>query len=376
MEIKIGNQTFSEAQLKQMAEQLDKNCAKSNAHGYHKFLKETKLNNTSLIEFIRELQKLSAKNKYNESGKLNLTEQQQFNLTIEFFKNLDEKLGALVESILSRKNKNYKLKIDPNGHAHAGHNNKDDFIEIVVDLNGTLGGFVTLPHELAHAVSTHHTKLLDLVSNIKTAEQTRDKQQFEKAENEFNIFTKSLGEYNKDCVGEIESHIVERLFYRFLLKNGVITDADYQNYRVEAMNSFNSNLNQVSEEYQVLSHLPCPITFDAAMEYAQKLLAKKSYNLLGRMHTMADPDPKHDAVKSEYAMRYIVAEIVATEWMEIYEQCNKNERQQMKQQFVEYLSKTADFNVEDATQFLLNKSLVQTIEDFLSALQTNANYGC
>ena len=145
------------------------------------------------------------------------------------------------------------------------------------------------------------------------------------------------------------------------------------------MNSFNSNLNQVSEEYQVLSHLPCPITYEAAIEYAQKLLTEKSYNLLGRMHKMSEkfnPKIENTPVKSEYAMRYILAEIVATEWIEVYEKSNKNERQQMKQQFVEYLSKTADFNIEDASQFLLNKSLAEAIGDFLSALQNNSNCGC
>lgn len=371
MKIKLGNKVFDENELRAMVKELNSNCAFVNAHGYNKFLNKTKINGVGLIDLLKELRIQTSHKDYKEQTRsLGLTQKQQFKIVIDFFNSLDKDMGKFVKSILHEKNENYKLHITTEGGSHAGHHGENEYIDIFVELKDTVDNLHQLPHELAHAMSGHHTQVLEYIKKLKEAEKTNDPQQIELAKNNLNKFTSSLGRYDKDCVGEIESHIVERLFYKYLLDNKIISKDDYKNYRYGAMNSFDSNLKQILEENKILNHLPCPITFEAALDYAQILQQAKSFELLGRMHTMSKPGRFQGSgqIKSEYAMRYVVAEMVASQWYDLYKASNEEEKQKMIKHFKKYLTKTGEFNVEDATKFLLNKSFAETIDGFFEKL--------
>lgn len=375
MDITIGNQTFDDTTLKQMAQTLNKNCDRVKAHGYNKFLEQTELNGIPLIEVIKALSDEAKTNKYVDSRSLGLSKTQQFDLVTEFFTGLNSELGELIKSILDKKNKSYKLKIDNKTHSHAGHSNEDTFIHIFVNLNDSLDNFHQLPHELSHAISGYNSHILKLVEEITLAKKSKDKQAINQKRDAFHAYTKSLGAFDKDCIGEIESHITERLFYRFLLKKKIITEDDYQNYRIGAMNSFSANVFQVLEEFKIIKNLSCPITYESAMAYIQKLLSSnsnKKFDLLNRMKVMSSPMVEGECtpVNAEYAMRYIFGEIISSEWFNLYEQSSKEECTLMKQRFVEYLSKNGDFKLNDASEFLLNKPIEQVVEDFLNNLKT------
>ena len=379
MEIKIGNRVYDEKTLQAMLKQFEKNCKFYNAYDYNKFLNETKIEGVNLIELLKELRIQTSRKDYNEKTRsLGLTQDQQFKLVIEFFNGLDKNIGALVKSILNEKNEDYKLHISSTGGSHVSHNGDNDFVEIFVELKDTVDNLHQLPHELVHAISGRNTQMLVLIKKLKQAKQSKDTQQIGQAKDNLDNFANHLDEYDRDCIGEIESHIVERLFYKFLLKKKIISKEDYKNYRFGAMNSFGNNLKQILEENQILNHLHEPIKFETAMEYVQILQQTKSFELLGRMRTMSEPGEKQGSgqIKSKYAMRYVVAEMVASQWFDLYKTSNAEEQQKMIKHFLKFLTKTGEFNIENSTQFLLNKSLAETIDEFLnklSEIQANIN---
>lgn len=371
MEIKIGSKIYDEKTLQAMLKQFKKNCKFYDAYNYNKFLNETTIDGVKLIELLKELRIQTSRKIYKQKTRsLGLTQDQQFKLAIKFFNSLDKNIGALVKSILNEKNEDYKLQISSTGGSHVSHNGDNDFVEIFVELKDTVDNLHQLPHELVHAISGRNTQMLQFIKKLKQAKQTKDPQQIGQAKDNLDNFANRLDAYDRDCVGEIESHIVERLFYKFLLEKKIISKEDYKNYRFGAMNSFENNLKQILEENQILNHLHEPIKFETAMDYVQILQQTKSFELLGRMRTMSEPGQKRGSgqIKSKYAMRYVVAEMVASQWFDLYKTSNKEEQQKMLQQFLKFLTKTGDFNIEKSTQFLLNKSLAETIDGFFDKL--------
>lgn len=371
MEIKIGNRVYDEKTLQDMLKQLKKNCKFYDAYNYNKFLNETTIDGVKLIELLKELRIQTSRRIYKQKTRsLGLTQDQQFKLAVKFFNGLDKNIGALVKSILNEKNEDYKLNISSTGGSHVSHNGNNDFVEIFVELKDTVDNLHQLPHELVHAISGRNTQMLLLIKKLKQAKQTKDPQQIGQAKDNLDNFANRLDAYDRDCIGEIESIIVERLFYKFLLEKKIILKEDYKNYRYGAMNVFEDNLKQILEENQILNHLPEPIKFETAMDYVQILQQTKSFELLGRMRTMSEPGQKRGSgqIKSKYAMRYVVAEMVASQWFNLYKTSNKEEQQKMLQQFLKFLTKTGDFNIENSTQFLLNKSLAETINGFFDKL--------
>ena len=372
--MRIAGLDFSEQQLRQMATNLNDNCHRESSHAYNRFLQETRIAGKTLIDIVRDLHALPVGGKHVESRSLGLAQEEQFDLIKEFFNGLDADLGRRVESILDNKNKRYKVQFINEKNSHAGHSEENNYIDIVIFLNDHIKNLVDFPHELAHAISGYNTEIIKLVEQIKEAEKSKDKNRIDQARQRFWDFTDSLGKFDKDCIGEIESHIVERLFYRFLIKKNLITDEDYQNYRIGEMNSFLNNLTEILEEFEIINNLPDPISYESALDYVKKLMDEDSINskrLLNRLYMMASPDKKKTAVRAKWAMRYIVGEIVSSEWFDKYEQADCKEKVEMKKRFVEYLLKTAELKVEDACQFLLNKRFGDLIEDFVEKIVAN-----
>ncbi len=382
MSLTIENKSFSEDELRKLAQQLNTNCGEVDAHGYKDFLKKSTINGVPLIQIIKDLNANTSYQDYEESRELGLSRAEQYKYVEEFFSKLNIKLGKEVSSILKGKNKKYKYEIIDYKNSRAGHSGENEYIDIQVYLIDKLKNFVELPHELSHALSNHHTHFLTLVNNLKKAGKTKDPRKIKEAETKLEDFKKNLGTNDVDCVGEIESHITELLFYRYLLKKGIITEDDFNNERVGRMNSFKSNLETVLEEYTCIKNLSCPITFESAMEFIKKLATNndvQSKKLLDRMYIMSkrEVDQKTNKPKnpllSKYRMRYIVGEMVSSVWFEKYEKSNSTERKEMKAKFVEFLSNTHKLNLEKSCEFLLDCPFEKVVEEFSqNVIQVNS----
>lgn len=367
MNIKFNGYVYDDEFIKK----LDKECERVQAHGFKDYLHNATYGGVSIIKRIREIREESESfKKIDKEKELKLSQDKLLQIVKDFYKTLSPTLFQKVDSILDKNNPNpdYKVEIiedksDPRfGKSRVGHSNRNTYLDVNIGLDNSVEGLRITAHELAHAMSAHHTKKVELSK--------------QKDENQFKDLISCLGSYGVDSIGEIESHIIEYLFMEYLVDRGIISSDDFKNFEAKRHNSLLNNLDLIREEYYILSHLSCPITADSFEHFVKKIntpfvKTDRYKSLMNRSKFMAERKKEDNTLDhySQYRFRYVIGEIISSLWFEQYTQANEQQKKKMIETFENFLSKTDSANLETACHELVGLGIGQTFEEYICYLQ-------
>lgn len=368
--IKINGINLDEKTANLYVKNLDKNCAIVDAHGFNSFINhkidgKSIMDNLKIIQSLLEIEKL-------KNIKFDKSYSEQINIVKEFYKTYFPSISETIDSIIDNKNPDYNvvLQLGKSVHSSVGHSGFATKLNFVVGLDGSLEGMITLVHELSHAISAHHTETISQTKAINS----KDLSNQEKNEliAKFNEFCKHKSDFDIDCIGEIESHIVENLFVQYLLDKKIISQENYDTYFLSRKISLNNNLNLIFEENEIISNLPCPITYESVLKFIQNKHNEHSSNfknIINRLKIMSERDEK-SGKHSKYMYRYVVGEIVSSVWFDKYLTNLKNKKE-MLDKFISYLSNTDKLNINSASEFLINEDFMNCINDYINLNEHN-----
>lgn len=321
---------------------------------YSKFLRSDKHGN--ILKLLDESKKSVHIDRPQPDRRIDMSKDMKFDFVLEFYKKYMPSKFEEVKSIL---NGTHPLFIDKNGKTHiniretdkhenfVGHHRDNDFLDLSVCLNGTVNDLIILPHEISHALSSHHQTI---------AIEQRNKTQHK--------FPPTAQDYfATDCVGEIEAFITEKLMLNFLVEKGILSKKDVESYYNKENNSLmyeidfikkDDNLVQLSKKHGV------PINDKSLKAIAEEISTHKQIQELEHLKEKQDSPQKND----RYFFRYAAARIVSQQWINVFNASTKEEQKQMLNNFSAYLGKTNNLQLNDACEILLDKSFEEVASNY------------
>lgn len=358
MKIKFENFTFDDNVIKV----IEDKCFKVGAHDFNKYLHESKFSGKPLIDVIHELklQKKYIKKIPNEKN-LHLPIEKQKDIVIKFYKSLNAELGKRVENIFNNTDLRYSINItqDLSKDCGGGVSTRDgsNLIHLDANLDSGIHGLRVLAHEISHALSSLKTKAYDIMNNG--------------SKKDLEDFFHHLGNFSVDSIGEIESHIVEFLFMDYLTNQKLISKEDYQNFEDRRNNSTLNNIKTIIEESYIFDNIQPPITPVKFEKFEKKIggiiKTKKYKKLMNRVINMYTRD-EHSGY-SQYDFRYVIGEVVSSNWFEKYTISTPQQKQEMVNEFIKYLDHTHTMNLESSCADLLGLSPGKTFSSYISNIQ-------
>lgn len=339
-------------------QEFNERCANFHAPEFLKFITETDGNNVSYLDLIVQLENVIKLSPYKQEKKINLSTEEMTAIIEEFYSKYFPKKAQEVKQIL---NGTHPYFIDENGNStvhfekakpdekrssNVGHSENNPYLNFNVYLKDTIEDLRTIAHELSHAISAHEMKIVDAIK--------------EKAPKKvFDRLTKDKS-FSSDCICEIESNIIEKLFNKFLLSKGIMNEEDIKVYENSEKISLVSEISLIREERDILKRLTFPITQESLTALVEKLYKDKNFRLIDRIKKMHDTSRN-----SEHMFRYVVGRVVADVWFKKYRECKTNkERRGMLESFQKYLNKTHKLNLESACEELLGLDFTSIVEDY------------
>lgn len=339
-------------------QEFNERCANFHAPEFLRFITETDGNNVSYLDLIVQLENVIKLSPYKQEKKINLSTEEMTAIIEEFYSKYFPKKAQEVKQIL---NGTHPYFIDTNGNStvhfekakpdekrssNVGHSGNNPYLNFNVYLKDTIEDLRTTAHELSHAISAHEMKIVDAIK--------------EKAPKKvFDRLTKDKS-FSSDCICEIESHIIEKLFNKFLLSKGIMNEEDIKVYENSEKISLVSEISLIREERDILKRLTFPITQESLTALVEKLYKDKNFRLIDRIKKMHDTSRN-----SEHMFRYVVGRVVADVWFKKYRECKTNkERRGMLESFQKYLNKTHKLNLESACEELLGLDFTSIVEDY------------
>ncbi len=344
---------------KQYAQEFDYKCACADSHGFLRFITNPNAENISLLDLIAKVEDVIKFKPNKNKDNINLDEEKIFKCMDEFFCLYMPQKAEQVKSILNR---THSYFIDGNGVSHVnfisvkkednhssnvGHCGKNSFLEFNVYIHNAIDDLRTTAHELSHALSSHHQHLIKLIRSNASME-------------EIEKYTQKR--FEKDCIGEIESYITEKLFNRFLIKKGVFSQEDLRNYENVQQESLLNEINLIREERDIIKKLSCPVSFESLDKLVKNLQRQHKNRLLERIEKMHDENKN-----SPYMFRYVVGRIVSEQWMKEFDSATDKEKQfEMLDNFQKYLDKTHELNLDTACEKLTGHNFACLVKDYVN----------
>lgn len=339
-------------------QEFNERCANFHAPEFLRFITETDGNNVSYLDLIVQLENVIKLSPYKQEKKINLSTEEMTAIIEEFYSKYFPKKAQEVKQILNRTHPYFidengnstvhfeKVKPDEKRSSNVGHSENNPYLNFNVYLKDTIEDLRTTAHELSHAISAHEMKIVDAIK--------------EKAPKKvFDRLTKDKS-FSSDCICEIESNIIEKLFNKFLLSKGIMNEEDIKVYENSEKISLVSEISLIREERDILKRLTFPITQESLTALVEKLYKDKNFRLIDRIKKMHDTSRN-----SEHMFRYVVGRVVADVWFKKYRECKTNkERRGMLESFQKYLNKTHKLNLESACEELLGLDFTSIVEDY------------
>ena len=357
---------------------------RANSFSFTEFSNKKIFNGFSIIDSLLNLEKQVEHKRVPKNINKRITLKTGINLVLEFYERLDLKTN--VEDIILNKNDMFNTKIDRTiTQSSVGHHDENPKIDFNVGYDGSLESISTIAHESAHAICGHYTELAKLLKEqneiiAKFGNPSNELDNFKKSK--FNIFMIKQNTLNHDCIGEIETHIIEKLFMKFLVEKNTITEDDQEIFLQNLNNSFRLNLRLIFEENTIYSEIlkikksnnnkDDNLTETEFEELYKSLSQKHHFNDL--MHKLKFIAERTSNDFSRYRFRYVVAEVVSTVWINKYENATKQEKAEMLLKLKEYILKSHMFDINTVIPHLIeNATLESVINDFVQIHQTNLN---
>ncbi len=318
----------------------------------------------TLIEAIESLTKTMRYFPTKKDTKIKLSDQEQLDFVKEFYrfyfpKNFSKRIDDVFDRkdpLFTEKNgkKNrYNLIIkhvndDDKYFSSISHNQDDTSLIFTLFLHGNIDDLRTIAHESIHAMSAHHRKSVEAVRNFASPDEIKE--------------LHSLN-FDKDCIGEIESHIIEHLFNRFLLHTKIYNQHDMTNYKNCEHNSLVNNLHFIVDENKIAKLFGKDSDEKKAKTVIIKLQKEKKSYILDCIDNIRSM--KYTSEKAFYKYRYVVGRIIADKWIENFDKSNKIERQNMIKDFISFVDHTDTMTPDKASEKLLGYNFYDAIEDFV-----------
>ena len=343
---------------KQYAKEFDDKCAKADSHGFLRFFTKRDANHLSLLDLIAVVEDAIKIKPTKHDRYVELNEQKIANCVNEFFSLYMPQKAEEVRQIFNR---THPYFIDQDGITHinfihtqqgdphssnVGHSGRCSFLEFNVYIHNSLDDLRTTAHELTHALSSHHQHVIEtLRSNVPMRE----------------IDNYAHKNFEKDCVGEIESHITEKLFNKFLFQKGIYTIEDLENYENQQQACLLTEINLIREERDIIKKLSCPVSYESLKNLVAELQRNRHSRLIERIRKMHD-----DNKCSSYMFRYVVGRIVADQWIKRFDKAQDHQTQlDMLDKFQNYLDRTHEFNLDSACENLLGENFASIVEAYV-----------
>ena len=229
--------------------------------------------------------------------------------------------------------------------------NQNGYLNFDVYIHGSLDDLRTMVHETAHALSSHHQHLIQLIRAGASKKEIDD-------------YTRFKADAQSVC--EIESHIVEALFNQYLLSNNIYTQEDMQNYEQGERNSLQHEINVVRQESDIIRDL----NGDMSEKSLNKLYT--NYIRTGKKQLASRIEKIVSESNSSYMFRYVVGRVVADRWIDKFNNSTKTEKEQMLTEFQNYLDHTHEMTVDKSCQTLLGANFVSLAQDYAKSQQNAA----
>lgn len=341
------------------AEEFDEKCARVDAHGFLRFLTEPNANDISILNLIANVEAITEIKPHHKDFALDTDETTFINILNDFFSKYLPQKADEVKQIL---NKTHSFFIDREGKTHirfekvlsddkrsssVGHSGRNTYLEFKVFLHNNLSDLRITAHEIAHALSSHNQQIVKLIRSNSSRE-------------ELDKITRS---FEKDCIGEIEGAIIERLFNYYLMQKGIYTESNIENYENSEEDSLLCEINLIREERDILKELSCPVTKESLEKLVKSLVAKKNYRLLDRIEKMHDNKDRY----SSKMFRYVVAKVVGKKWINNFIRLKSDkQREEMLDNFQQYLDNTHRLDLDSACEYLLGDDFCSIVEDYIT----------
>jgi len=323
-----------------IAERLEKVCKRRNAHGFYSEICK------SYPDFFRKIHDVERGKTFEDLkfDKVDYSVGKMGTIVSDFLLALDvdlyEKLWGVLEDLTTvyRPHKPQKNAgtncVSVREVEERGKTGKviKKFIRIEIDLAPTddVKGMNTVAHEYGH--------ILEQRVQQKVRQRT-------------------------DCLGEISSFFIEKLYADYLLKIGNIDETQYYALKKAHKQDFIANARIMLEEYEILSQLKIPITGEQLAKLEERYCGTKRYNhLKHRINEMINGKNGKD-FHGEYVFRYIVGEVVS-ELM--YQDFYKDPNETLKR-YKQFLSCNAEIKREEAFEMLLGENYRQRMTKYLDA---------
>lgn len=174
-------------------------------------------------------------------------------------------------------------------------------------------------------------------------------------------------EQKTDCIKEIESLFIEKIFCDWLVEKGIVQQSQKECLQQECKNNLCEELDYVLRDVDILSRLDGDFSVESFKRLQKGLENDKNKDiLLTRLVYMADT--KHDSrLSGGYQFRYVVGEIVASALYEDY----KENPKEVLQRYEEFLSKNADLALKDSAKMLLGDNYEQKVTNVVDEIKNS-----
>lgn len=306
------------------ARDLDAICAKRKAHDFYARIQSLMPSVRRLYDSIRggQVTKLSQRLFSYEEGEA---------LAFEFYKKLDKGLYEKLVDTLRAETTDYNHHdIMDEVYYMEGENscgNSNGRIHVEINPAPNAEGLEEIVHEFAHVLA--------------------ERSQCDKRPKD-------------DCLGEIESKFMEKLYEDRLLTCEIITQEEYDTLQEIKRISLRSDCECLLQENDILHEIKPPITQEKILTFLDGVKSKygeKDYNLLKDcldMLTYGDGMNNH----GEYKFRYVVGEVVAralyVDW--------RNDPTATLDKFKSFLEVNADITLQEALPMLLGENAMEKLQ--------------
>lgn len=320
---------IEEFDFDRVANRLEEVCKKRHAHDFY-----IKLNEMGVLGALERKVASLPHFEPKELLTLDLDLAGMQQIVLQFYGELDLELKNRIEKTLSDPFFEHKFS-EPNGNginegSRVGFEWKNNFAqngEIVLNPSNNLIGIITVAHEFAHLLEERIQK------RIKNKE---------------------------DCLGEIASMFIEKVFAEYMLKKSMIEKKDYRILKEHDLNCFSNNVRVLVEENEILSGLEVPISGVQLRELHKKYaFSDRKGVLMRRVQQMTGIGmPKNVQPESgQKRFRYVAGEVVSGA---LFEDFKKNPKETLGR-FENFLSSNAEMEEAEAYQTLLGENYFQKL---------------
>lgn len=280
-----------------------------------------------------------------------------------------------VISIMQGLEKKYDVKlIAGNGKSGVGVNKNNKTIEGEIYTTPTIQGFETIAHEIGHLLTARNNKKIDLLKKIDNA---KTQQQREFAEREYEGYCREKGSCRCDCIGEIETMAIEKLFLMFLSQDekyrkvleryrfnidGYINEyeKEHENMAYDRMQKI-VETKQLLDKYNITNYFKNEEKFEFFLSQIPNDLAREEFKR--DMEIIAKKNAKYD-------FRYVAGEAISKYWFDKFKIADKKENKELRQKFADFWNGTDKLDIEQASSLLCEgKTFKEVVSTYFEQTQ-------